>query len=82
MEPITLYTTKTCGYCYRLKWRLKHKGIPYEEIDVNKHPEYNARILQATGGFRTVPTVEVGEKLLVNPSLAEIEAALGAFSTT
>ncbi|HYY45163.1 MAG TPA: glutaredoxin domain-containing protein [Actinomycetota bacterium] len=74
--PVTMYTTVWCGYCRRLKRQLEDEGIPYREIDVDEHEEFGERIVAKTGGFRTVPTVQVGDELLVNPSIAEIRRAV------
>ena len=75
---VTMYSTTWCGYCRRLKRQFDEAGIAYEEVDVDEHDEFNERIVKATGGYRTVPTVEVGDRLLVNPTLKEVEQAIGA----
>jgi mycoredoxin len=69
---MTVYTTTTCGPCRRLKRQLSELGIPFNEVDVDEHPEFNARIEAASGGYRTVPTVALGGRLLVNPTVGEI----------
>ena len=51
-------------------------GVPYEEVDVEAHPEAGAIIEQHTGGYRTVPTFDVDGKLYVNPNRAELEQAV------
>ncbi len=73
---VTMYSTTWCGYCRRLKRQMEEAGISYQEIDLDRDGSYDERIIEKTGGYRTVPTVEVGGELLVNPSLREIEAAL------
>lgn len=78
MTPVTMYSTTWCGYCRRLKRQMDEAGISYEVIDVDEEPGYDDRIIAATGGFRVVPTLEVGEKLLVNPTIREVEEALAA----
>ncbi len=78
MEPVTMYSTTWCGYCRRLKRQFDDAGIAYQEIDVDEpeHRHLGDRIIEASGGYRIVPTVEVAGRLLVNPSLKEVEAAL------
>ena len=71
-QDVTLYTTRTCGPCLRLKRRLHEAGVEFREVDVNVVPDMARRIEQATGGFRIVPTVVVGEHLLVNPQVEEV----------
>lgn len=75
-QTITIYTTQTCGPCRRLKRGLDEAGVTYREVDVNTDPVLAARIEAVTGGFRTVPTVAVGEALLVNPHLGEVLKAV------
>lgn len=73
---ITMYSTPWCGYCRRLKRQFQEAGIAFREIDVDATPGYDERIIEASGGYRTVPTVEVGGRMLVNPTLKEVEEAL------
>ena len=77
---VTMYSTPWCGYCKRLKRQFEQSGIAYREIDVDATPGYDERIIAASGGYRTVPTVEVGERLLVNPTVKEVEEALAGAS--
>ena len=78
MQTVTMYSTTWCGYCRRLKRQFDEAGIAYREIDVDEpaHRHLGDRIVEASGGYRIVPTVEVDGRLLVNPSLREVEAAL------
>ena len=73
-----MYSTRWCGYCRRLARQLDDAGIPYVEVDVDDHTDQGRRIMEKTGGYRTVPTVEVGGHLLVNPSVDDVAAAVGA----
>jgi mycoredoxin len=73
-----MYSTTWCGHCRRLKRQMDEAGIDYREVDLDQHPEPGARIIRATGGFRTVPTVEIEGRLYVNPSLEQVKLALVA----
>ena len=73
-----MYTTSWCGICVHTKRYLSSKDIPFEEIDIEEHPEHGDRIEEVTGGYRTVPTLEIDGKLMVNPSRREIDSALAA----
>lgn len=77
-DQVTVYSTSWCGHCKRLIRQLDEAHIPYRVVDVDAHPEHNARIEERTGGYRTVPTLEVDGALLVNPSLREVQAALAS----
>ena len=73
-----MYTTSWCGVCVHTKRYLKSRNIPFQEIDIEENPEYGELIERATGGYRTVPTLDIGGRLMVNPSRQEIEAAIGS----
>ena len=75
-ETVTMYSTTWCGYCRRLKREMTEAGITFREVDLDDDPSHDDRIIARTGGYRTVPTLEVRGELLVNPSLREVEAAL------
>lgn len=73
-----MYTTTWCGYCRRLKRALAVYGVEFDEVDIEERPEFAIRIEEATGGFRTVPTIDVAGQLLVNPSVDDVLAAISA----
>jgi mycoredoxin len=75
-ETVTMYSTAWCGYCRRLKREMTQAGISFREIDLDSDPSYDDRIIAQTGGYRTVPTLEVQGRLLVNPSIREVQEAL------
>jgi mycoredoxin len=75
-QPITVYSTTWCGHCKRLMRQLDEADIAYEVVDVDENPQLGARIVAKTGGFRTVPTLDVGGDLLVNPSIVQVQQAL------
>ena len=77
-QSVKMYTTTWCGYCKSTKRYLDSKGVQYEEIDIEEHPEYGERIEQATGGFKTVPTLEIDGRIMVNPSRRELDEVLSA----
>ena len=76
MTPVTMFSTRWCGYCRRLKRQMEDEGIPFREVDLDEDPSHDDRIVRATGGFRTVPTLEVSGRLLVNPTIGEVREAL------
>jgi glutaredoxin 3 len=53
-----MYTTNWCGYCVRAKALLEAKGLPYEEINLDREPNFRHRLLELTGGY-TVPQIVV-----------------------
>ena len=61
MQPIDIYTTPFCGYCYMAKRLLKKKGAAFAETDVSRDPSLRATMTQRTGGKRSVPQIFIGE---------------------
>jgi glutaredoxin 3 len=62
MPSITIYTTSTCPYCIAAKALLQRKGADFVEIDVGRHPERRAEMVQRAGGRRTVPQIFIGDR--------------------
>lgn len=58
MQPVTIYTTPTCGYCAAAKALLRQKGAAYAEIDASD-PARRAEAIQRSGR-RTVPQIWIG----------------------
>ena len=80
MSSIVMYSTSWCGYCRRLSRQLDEAGIAYRVVNVDEDLEAGDRIVAATGGARTVPTIEVDGRLLVHPALTEVQDALARVS--
>jgi glutaredoxin len=66
-----------CGYCEILKAGLARRGVPYTAVDIWEDRSQAEIVRRATGGDEIVPTVQVGERFFVNPSVDEVAAALG-----
>ena len=62
MRDVKIYTTTYCGYCTRAKDFLRKKGVAYEEIDVTGDDEMRRKLVEMTGGLRTVPQIWVGDR--------------------
>lgn len=61
MKPVKIYTTTYCGYCVRAKDLLTRKGVKYEELDVTGDDELRSKLVEMSGGQRTVPQIWVGD---------------------
>jgi glutaredoxin 3 len=60
MKLVKIYTTVYCGYCARAKELLKIKGVTFEEIDVTGDDGSRERLVELSGGRRTVPQIFIG----------------------
>lgn len=58
---VTIYTTKTCGYCKSAKEFFTEHNVPYTEIDVTNN-EAQARAMIERSGQMGVPVILIGEK--------------------
>ena len=65
-----------CPFCMTLRSSLRRRGITTTDVDIWSEPDAAARFRAATGGDETVPTVFVGERAMVNPSVNQIVAAV------
>jgi mycoredoxin len=78
MADVTVYWRPMCGYCEILKRDLARRGIDFASIDIWQDREKAEVVKHATGGDEIVPTVQVGDRFFVNPSVDEVLGALPA----
>ena len=64
MAKVELYTTTFCPYCVRAKSLLKSKGVAFEEIDVTDDAELRQKMVELSGGRRTVPEIFINGKIV------------------
>jgi len=76
MARIEIYTTPSCPFCVRAKRLLDERGLAYEEIDVVGDAELRARVVERSGGRRTVPQIFIdGRSIGGYEELAELDAS-------
>ena len=56
-QPIHLYTSAGCPHSESAREDLEWRGVEYVEYDVEKDAGARERMLEITGGNRTVPVV-------------------------
>ena len=61
MANITIYTTRTCSYCYMAKSLLAKKGLSFDEVDVSGDPAERQRMMARANGRHSVPQIFIGE---------------------
>lgn len=79
-KNITVFTTSTCSYCPMVKRYLQSKGLHYDEVNLEEHPERQAEILQKSGAL-TVPVTVVTktddtEEIIVGYNLQRLAPAV------
>jgi len=75
MKRITLYTMANCPHCNTAKSYLDKKNLPYRLCNV-KTPQGQKELAKL--GFRSVPVLKVGDKVLNGFSVKQFEQALKA----
>lgn len=61
MAKVVVYTTGYCPYCVRAKNLLKHKGVPFEEVDVGNDDALREKMIEESGR-RTVPQIFINDR--------------------
>ena len=56
---VVIYASRFCPYCIRAKQLLEKKGVAFEEINVDGHPELRAE-MTARSGRTSVPQIWIG----------------------
>ena len=70
---LTMYATRWCGYCVRLKRQLTAAGIKFAAVDIEQDPTAEQLVRDANNGNATVPTVRFPDgTLMTNPSLRQV----------
>jgi glutaredoxin 3 len=61
VKPVKIYTTTYCGYCVRAKDLLTRQGVKYAEVDVTGNDDMRSKLVELSGGQRTVPQIFIGD---------------------
>jgi glutaredoxin-like YruB-family protein len=79
-KPVTIYTTKTCGFCKATKDFFGENSVNYDEVDVGADQE-KAREMIEKSGQMGVPVTVIGEneneEIIVGFDRARLAASLG-----
>ncbi|MDA8391828.1 MAG: NrdH-redoxin [Actinomycetota bacterium] len=69
---IDVYWRPGCVYCRMLRMGLERRRIRATWHNVWEDAEADAFVRRTNGGSQTVPTVAIGDTVLVNPSVREV----------
>jgi glutaredoxin 3 len=64
VAKVEVYTTAYCPYCRNAKSLLKQKGVAFEEIDVSGDAALREKMIELSGGRRTVPEIFINGKIV------------------
>lgn len=73
---VTFYWRPGCGFCAHLHRELDKLDVPVDMHNIWEDPAAAAFVRSAANGNETVPTVVVGGASMVNPTPAQVMAAL------
>ena len=57
MAEVIIYRTTYCPYCDQAKRLFKNLGVAFTEVDVTNDHDMRIKLVDMTGGRRTVPQV-------------------------
>lgn len=75
-DAVDVYWRRGCPYCTTLLRSLRRTEIPVRLHDIWKDDAAAATVRRVARGNETVPTVIVGERALVNPSMGALVSVL------
>lgn len=76
IDAVDFYTRPGCVFS-SLLWRgLERRGVVLRRHDIWSDPEAAARVRAVARGSETVPTIGVGDEMLVNPRIPDVLSAL------
>ena len=77
-RQVIVYTTSRRPDCRTAKRYLDQRGIVYEEVNIEETPGAAEQVETWSGGFRTVPTFNIGGTVIVDFNRRALAAALAA----
>jgi glutaredoxin len=75
---VVVYWRPGCPFCSSLRRSLRRAGLATTEVDIWHDTAGAAAVRDATGGDETVPTVRLGDTILVNPAARTVVALADA----
>jgi len=75
-DAITFYWRPGCGFCMALERQLNKVDIPLDKHNIWDDPSAAEFVRAHANGNETVPTVAVGDIVMVNPSPTEVLTAM------
>jgi len=73
---VAIYGSRSCPDTTRALQFLDSHEIPYEFKDLDESPELNDYIAELNNGKRVMPTIQIDNAILINPSDDELGSAI------
>lgn len=79
-KNITIFTTNTCAYCGMVKKWLGAKGLSWDEVNLDEHPERQQEAYELSGQLAVPVTVvtkqDDSKEVIVGYNLAKLAPAV------
>jgi len=62
---VIIYTIPGCPFCSAAKKDLEDRGVPYQELSTEGHPEIAQEVMRLSGGTGIVPIIVAGGEVTV-----------------
>lgn len=73
---VSVYGSRHCPDTTRALAWLDSSQVPYEFKDVDEAPELNGYVADLNGGKRVLPTIQIDNEILINPSEGDLKRAV------
>jgi thioredoxin reductase (NADPH) len=73
---VTVYGSNNCPDTTRALRFLESQQVPYEFRDLDESPELNSYVADLNQGKRVMPTIQIDNAILINPSDQELGLAI------
>ena len=71
-QKVIVYGAEWCADCHRSKRLLDDHKVAYDYYDIDENADKKAEMLSLNGGKNTLPTIAIGDKILLEPSNDEL----------
>lgn len=72
---ITIYSTRTCGFCHAAKQYLNGLGVPFNEIKVDETPDGPMQLIEKSGQLG-VPVIDFDGDVIIGFDRPNIDLLL------
>lgn len=76
MSNVKIYGADWCFLTHRSMDHLRHRGVPFDYINIERDPKAAEWVRSQNGGKEKKPTVDIDGTILSEPSNEELDAAL------
>ena len=73
---VAIYGSRTCGDTTRAMQLFEQQSVQYEFKDLDESPELNDYVKDLNNGVREIPVIQIDNQILINPSHADLLAAI------